>query len=396
MPVDRAFEPRRRRGIVLNGDCIQCRRRRLGLTQHGLADVTGLAVRTVATAEGGQLVSIESAEQICRALGLAWVEALRPGAEEVWERLAAAGYAPGAPPRPWVGREAESARLIEALTAGSEPRVVGVGGPSGIGKTALAQHVAHRLAEGLPDGVVWVAAGALEGDRVARAQVEIADALGFRALLASPAQVTEGGFDQSFQQRLWARSRLLVLDDVRDPDVLAHLAGQAPAARVLVTSARRAVIAALPGETVELGPLAADESMELLRAHLGAARVAAESTEAKALVTSLRGVPRALLDAAHTLVEEQLTRFADYRHRLSAQVPDPEWHRGHLSDEAQRTLRALSAFGPRAFTAARAASVLGLSEAEARRHLSELADSYLLRSASGDPLALSRWLRLAR
>ena len=144
--------------------------------------------------------------------------------------------------KPLYGREHERAHL-ESLLSAPAPRLITLSGPGGSGKTHLAQHVAARMA--FPDGVVWVALGALRMpglllDAIAYAcGVRVADGAASSATLAA-----------QLHAALRPRHMLLVLDNAEHLLAAAGVIGDllvAPRLRVLVTS--RAALN-LPGEQV--------------------------------------------------------------------------------------------------------------------------------------------------
>jgi DNA-binding SARP family transcriptional activator len=59
----------------------------------------------------------------------------------------------------FVGREAETARLLAGEETETGPMVCAVAGMAGVGKTALVLHAAHRLGERYPDGRLYVDLG---------------------------------------------------------------------------------------------------------------------------------------------------------------------------------------------------------------------------------------------
>ena len=67
--------------------------------------------------------------------------------------------APERPPHYFVGREAELKELAERLTSGESVAVTALQGMGGIGKTALAQKLAHELREEFPGGMLWAKMG---------------------------------------------------------------------------------------------------------------------------------------------------------------------------------------------------------------------------------------------
>jgi predicted ATPase/transcriptional regulator with XRE-family HTH domain len=146
-------------------------RRAAGLTQADLAAHARVGVRTVRDAEHGRTGRPHrtTAELLADALGLQHERRARFMATARGQRIPAPrtplpvptqGWAATTPlPRPprLVGRDYEAAALAEAVIdppAGSD--LVTVVGMAGVGKSALALAVAHRVAEKFPGGVAAV------------------------------------------------------------------------------------------------------------------------------------------------------------------------------------------------------------------------------------------------
>jgi predicted ATPase/transcriptional regulator with XRE-family HTH domain len=146
------------------------RRRAAGLTQAELAGLAGLAVRTVREVERGRTTRPQrtTAVLLADALGLTGEEragflgaARGRGASSPVPRprAATASLRGSLPPVPaLVGRDAELDRLAE-LVADPGGGPVALVGLAGVGKSALALAVAHRVADRFPGGVVAVVVG---------------------------------------------------------------------------------------------------------------------------------------------------------------------------------------------------------------------------------------------
>ncbi|MGW6535565.1 AfsR/SARP family transcriptional regulator [Streptomyces sp. NPDC055051] len=217
------------------------------------------------------------------------------------------------------------AALEKALAGGDGRGTVGLAaitGKPGTGKSTLAVHVAHALAEtGFPDGQLYCD---LRGTTPAPATpVEV---LGrFLRALGIPGQLIPESLDERaemYRTRLSTRRVLVVLDDAAgEGQVLPLLPGSRDCA-VLVTS--RARLTALPGaHRVELDVLDEDRALELLARIIGGERVSGEAAAAEALVRTVGRLPLALRIVAarlaarpHWTLASMVQRLANERHRL--------------------------------------------------------------------------------
>ncbi|MGW8952399.1 BTAD domain-containing putative transcriptional regulator [Streptomyces sp. NPDC055709] len=294
----------------------------------------------------------------------------------------------------FTGRAAETAaaaaRLVER--SGAEPALVLVSGAPGIGKSALAQHVAHLLRDRFPGGRLLVRMVRRDGTPRTAAEV----AAGITAVLRG----SEGDGPV-----------LLVLDDVVDADQARPLLHLRPDLAALVTSRMglAGLIATHGGRVQRLGPLDEEESHRLLQATLGAERVAAEPRAARQLADACGHFPLALRIVTARLLtrpELSLAHCADWLadDPLAAlSLPgSPQLSLGHVLASAlgrigprpAEVFVRLGRLGREKFHAADCAAALGLSAGEAEDALERLADAGLLEEGPPGPYRMHDLLRV--
>lgn len=218
---------------------LRAHRRAAGLTQQELAARARVGVRTVRELERGRATRPQrgTVELLADALALAgnartrFVEAAR--GRVVDEAAAAAVGASGAarpprtvalpPPLALVGRD-DDLRDVAGLLASCD--VVQLIGLAGVGKTALALAVVHRVADQYPGGV---------------AGVFVSDVYNSEDVLASVAFVFGVARAADLRERCAGQPTLLMVDGVdRSPEAaataLAWLRTHAPRLRLVVTS----------------------------------------------------------------------------------------------------------------------------------------------------------------
>jgi tetratricopeptide (TPR) repeat protein len=165
----------------------------------------------------------------------------------------------------FTGREAELAELAEAA-AGPVLGIEAIGGMAGVGKTALAVHVAHRLAPRFPDGQLFVS---LHGHTPGHRPADPADALAglLRTAGLAPAQIPP---DLAERAALWRdyladKRVLLVFDDAASSEQVEPLLPGTGGNLVLVTS-RRHLTALADAQVISLDVLPpADAAVLLVR-----------------------------------------------------------------------------------------------------------------------------------
>jgi DNA-binding SARP family transcriptional activator len=318
-----------------------------------------------------------------------------PAAEPVVPRLLPADTGD------FVGRSESVERVRWALLGprgrSRSVRTVAIFGRPWLGKTSLAVHVAHTMAEDFPGGQLFVRLGGGRGRAPGTSEVlgRFLGALGIRDLPDGAEARAE-----LYRNRLGDRRMLVVLDDAAsERQVLPLLPGN-PDCAVIVTS--RARLSDLPGATlVGLGPMSPPNATELLARVLGADRARAEAPDLARLADLCAGEPLALRLAAtrlaarpHWPIARLVARLSDDDRRL------PELSRGgldllaamsalydRLSDAARLLLRRVSPLGEAGFAGWVCAPMLDLGEEDADDALAELVNAGLLdveRSAEGE------------
>ncbi|MGW4056638.1 BTAD domain-containing putative transcriptional regulator [Amycolatopsis sp. NPDC004747] len=281
----------------------------------------------------------------------------------------------------FTGRAAAVAEAAEALRTG---RPVAVDGMAGVGKTAFAVRVAHRLAGDFPDGQLFVD---LHGHTPGRDPLPAGAALS--ALLMQtgvPAGRQPDGLDERaalWRSRVAGRRLLVVLDNARSASqVVPLLPG---GAAVLLTGRRR--LAAVDGAlALSLDVLPAPEAEALFAAAAGGRPGAAVARLCGYLPLALRIAAARLQARPLWTVEDLVTRLGSERRRLG------ELRAGgrdvaaafalsyrDLTPPQRRMFRVLGSHPGGDFAAAAAAALYGTDVTEAEALLEDLLDAHLLR-----------------
>ncbi|MGC7094286.1 BTAD domain-containing putative transcriptional regulator [Amycolatopsis lurida] len=299
----------------------------------------------------------------------------------------------------FTGRPGESAVLREELTGRAGVTVIA--GMGGVGKTALAVHAAHQVAEAYPDGQLWANLRGAEasplkpGDVLARflRAFGVAD----RAIPAEPAERAE-----LYRTLLAGRKVLVLLDNAASEEQVRPLLPGTPTSAVVITS--RARLTALEGaRRIDLDVFTADEAVGLLARVAGAHRVHAEAEDAHEIVGLCGALPLGVRIAGARLAARPAWRLA----HLAAQLRDARLDRlatGDLAVRASLTLsyrgleererrlfRLLGLFEVPDFPAWLAATVLDCPVDEATEHAEALVDAHLLSVSGTDPAGQYRY-----
>jgi DNA-binding SARP family transcriptional activator/tetratricopeptide (TPR) repeat protein len=322
----------------------------------------------------------------------------------------------------FAGRERELKELHELLGRarpgggedgadgpGEAVAISAVAGMAGVGKTALAVQWARKVAGRFPDGQLYVNLRGYDSEGAAVTAAEVTGwflvALGVPVgQIPADAQARCG----LYRSVLAGRRVLIVLDNARDAaQVRPLLPGSAGCLVVVTSRSSLAGLAAAEGaRQLRLGPLADVEGMRLLAARLGPERVAAERGAATELVARCGHLPLALAVMAARaaanpelplgVLAGQLAAAANGEDALPAggagpgrlevlETGDPatslrqllSWSYRQLSPPAAQMFALLGVHCGPDITVPAAASLAGVSRAEAGRALAELADASL-------------------
>ncbi|NJC73852.1 tetratricopeptide repeat protein [Planosporangium thailandense] len=299
----------------------------------------------------------------------------------------------------FTGREEQVARLLGFVPADPQegpatPVIEVIDGMAGTGKTSLAVHVAHLVADRYPDAQLFID---LHGhsDRAPVVPGRALDTL-LRQLGIAADRIPERLDERVtlWRSELATRRALVVLDNAADSAQVLPLLPGGSRGLTLVTSRRR--LTGLDGvHHLSLDVLDAAESVRLL-ARVAGDRVDTEPAAAAEVARLCGYLPLALRLAAARLVHRPSWTVGDLADRLrGAGAPLSELavegrtvsaafalSYQHLDESAQRVFRLLGVHPPNGFDAYAAAALADLDVDRADDILEELVDAHLLESPS--------------
>ncbi|QKV93147.1 tetratricopeptide repeat protein [Streptomyces sp. NA02950] len=313
----------------------------------------------------------------------------------------AAGAAPTRPAQlpaavaDFTGRSDFMAELsARVATRGPAATVLTVTGTGGIGKTALAVHVAHAVRHRFPDGQLYAD---LRGAGLSPAEPEAVLGGFLRALGTPDSAIPDGPAERAalYRSVLDGRRVLILLDNARDAAQIRTLLPGGSGCVALVTS--RARMTGLTGShVVDLEVMDPEEAFTLFARIVGEERAEVEREAAMEVLAACGYLPLAIRIAASRLAARRTwsvsvlaRKLADGRRRLDelragdlAVKATFELGYGQLEPAQARAFRLLGlAEGPEVSLTA-AAAVLDLPPEETERILTSLEDISLLESTA--------------
>jgi tetratricopeptide (TPR) repeat protein len=309
----------------------------------------------------------------------------------------------------FTGRSDELAQLsCLAGETGSGVVVAAITGTAGVGKTALAVHAGHRVADRFPDGQLYLDLRGYSACPPMTPGEALGSLLRGLGMPADRIPASEQEQAASFRSLLVDRKVLVVLDNARSSEQVEPLLPGGPGCLVIVTS--RTVFTFVDCALhLQLDVLDERDALALLIQLIGADRVAAEPENAAELVDLCARLPLAIRIAGARLaarsswsITTMLARLANEQQRLDELQASERAIRSSfatsyrvLADHpAGRLFRLLGTLDWVEMSVPVAAALLDLPQPEASVALERLVDDHLLESAAPDRYRVHDLLRL--
>ncbi|MFJ3672499.1 BTAD domain-containing putative transcriptional regulator [Streptomyces sp. NPDC090106] len=301
----------------------------------------------------------------------------------------------------FAGRQEALSQCLKLLPLQGECRqpttTAAICGMAGVGKTTLAVHWGHLVAEHFPDGQIHVD---LQGHHSSLPPLDpaaaIAEVLGALGVETDRSHSSAAALAAAYRSALGGRRLLLVLDDAEDCEQVRPLLPAAPGCLAIITSRRRLEGLAVTDNAriITLDPMTREEGLELLDRRLGTDRIRAEHAAAVEIVELCGGLPLALAVAATQALVQPRFPLASLAARLqnaddcldvlsgrdTRTNTRSSFHRSYesLGSSAARLFRLLSLHPSRDITLPAAASLAGTGLRRTRQDMAELMDHHLL------------------
>ncbi|MEV0229235.1 BTAD domain-containing putative transcriptional regulator [Nonomuraea sp. NPDC050786] len=318
----------------------------------------------------------------------------------------------------FIGRAKETIRLRSLLDPWDDDPphpFAAISGPPGVGKSALARHVAHMVRHRFPDGQMYVnlRGGTPNVPRLSSHEI-------FSRLLRSigtPDSAIPTDEDEAaalWRSKVQDRRLLVLLDNAADLAQVRPFLSM-PLGTAIVVTSRESLVAGDDCVQVSLDPLSDAEARTMLAKLVGAGRISADLDQSTRLVRLCDGFPLALRIAGARLADRPdwtvgalATRLTDERNRLQELETGELAVRSSLAASwnalngsarvvdgmAARMLALLGVLHVPDITAEAAAVLSESSPVEAERALERLRDAHLLEGSERGRYHLHDLVRL--
>jgi tetratricopeptide (TPR) repeat protein len=296
----------------------------------------------------------------------------------------------------FAGRDRELRELLAVLPGQDETAqtvvIAAIDGMGGVGKTALAVHAAHRLADRYPDGQLFVDLHGHTPDRDPADPAAVLDSL-LRATGVPGGHIPGSleGRAALWRARLAGRRVLVLADNAASAAQVRPLIPGTAGCLALVTSRRR-LTSLDAARMLSLDTLPPDDALALFAAVAGARRTAAEPGPAREVLRLCGYLPLAIrISAARLAARPAWTisylagRLGDQQERLAELAAGDRSVAAalavsyqQLTPAQQRLFRLLGLHPGPDFDAYLAAAAASITLAQARQVLEDLVDAHLL------------------
>jgi tetratricopeptide (TPR) repeat protein len=316
----------------------------------------------------------------------------------------------------FVNRE-PSLALLNGLLASvternSDPVVLAITGPPGVGKTALALHWAHQVRSHFPDGDLYVDMGGY-GSRSPLSLEQAIDAF-LRSLNVDPERIPVVIDERValYRSILGDKKVLVVIDNVSSVRQVRNLLPGSHRCFAIVTSrSSLAGLVAREGATrVTLDVLTPEDAIRLLAEIIGDERIDADPESAARVAALCSYLPLALRVVAERVAgrpylplrevvrelldeETRLDMLASREDELTDVRTAFSWSYRALAAESQRVFRLIGLHPGAEFSSTVAATLVNVPTATVRQQLQQLADAHLVQEIPGDRYRLHDLLR---